>query len=73
MEPDNQTIPVINQGVPNGNILHPIDVDIVAMAGHNSIQVPSFHGNPGERGDEWLKWYENFAEALNHMTINAVY
>ena len=66
VEPDNRGIPVVNQGVPNGNILQPVHVDILAMAGHHSIQMPSFHGNPGERGDEWLKWYENFAEALNY-------
>ncbi|MEW8547940.1 MAG: hypothetical protein AB2693_30915 [Candidatus Thiodiazotropha sp.] len=62
-EPDNQVIPAENQVLPDGDNPNPVEV---TMASHYSIQMPSFHGNPGERGDEWLKWYENYSEALNY-------
>ena len=37
------------------------EVDQVSMA---QIQMACFHGNPGERADEWLSWYVNYAEAM---------
>ena len=37
---------------------------VTMASGHvPSVRMDNFHGNPGERGDEWLKWYTNFAEA----------
>lgn len=39
-------------------------VEVSDMNQSPAIQMPCFHGNPGERGDEWVSWYLNFAEAL---------
>ena len=42
------------------------DPDPEDMAQGPPIQMPRFHGNPGERGDAWLAWYINFAEAMSY-------
>ena len=34
------------------------------MAASLGVHMPPFHGNPGERGDDWLNWYINYAEAM---------
>ena len=41
-------------------------VEVSDMNQSPAIQMPCFHGNPGERGDEWVSWYLNFAEALSY-------
>lgn len=35
------------------------------MAAGFHITMPPFHGNSGERADEWLTWFNNFADAHN--------
>lgn len=30
------------------------------------ITISPFHGNPGERAEEWLAWYNNFADVYNY-------
>lgn len=35
------------------------------MATGFHITMPPFHGNSGERADEWLTWFNNFADAHN--------
>ena len=42
------------------------DPDPEDMAQGPPIQMPRFHGNPGEHGDAWLAWYINFAEARSY-------
>ena len=66
----NNTDPVNDPIVQEEQVDEPISVtevmDIEVMAHSPHIQMPCFHGNPGERGDEWLAWNLNFAEAMTY-------
>lgn len=64
--PDGNHVDVENNAEENNVEVQPVvQVELQDMAQAPAIQMPNFHGNPGERGDEWLAWYVNYAEAMS--------
>jgi hypothetical protein len=50
--------------------LSDLEVDLITteevIMAMPQISISPFHGNPGERADEWLVWFNNFADVHGH-------